>query len=103
MPSDVDIAWCAGVFEGRGSFGTFYDEGKARFQMYINAPKDVVDRFHAIVGGHIRHEAEEKISRDRWEWWTSGNATETMTLFWPYLSEKHIQRARMAGFKPEGT
>lgn len=101
-PSDVDVAWCAGVFEGRGSFGTFYENGSKRFQMYINAGKDVVDRFHAIMGGHVQMEAQERFSNQRWKWWNADDPDRVMRLFWPYLSQFHIDRALMSGFKSEG-
>jgi hypothetical protein len=101
--NEIDIAWCAGVFEGRGSFGTFYEnEGRTkRIQMYFNAQKDLVERFAAIMGGTIRFEAKEGYSRETWKWWSTDDSDTCIRLFWPYLSDRMIQRARMGGFDPD--
>jgi hypothetical protein len=99
----IDVAWCAGVFEGHGSIGVLYtgppDHITARISLYLHGEEDVIDRFLAIAGGVITgHGGNERASKT---WWTSSSEThahELLTMFWPYLSEAKVNQATQAGF-----
>src|ERR1700744_662652 len=96
-----DIAWAAGLFEGEGSVRY---EGKRQHTLYLSmgsADKDVIDRFVAIVGGHVkgpyRGQGRKTPAHYKlmYQWQMAGlrQVTEILDAFWPYLGERRRAKA----------
>jgi hypothetical protein len=56
MPSDVEVAWVAGLLEGEGSFG--FTTGRAGGRRYpriemVSTDRDVVVRLAEVLGGRV--------------------------------------------------
>jgi hypothetical protein len=48
-PTDAELAWAAGLFEGEGTFNVTKRSTNISMAL-VSTDEDVVDRFHAIVG-----------------------------------------------------
>jgi hypothetical protein len=91
-----DIAWAAGLFEGEGCF-SLHDGRRCRAQLAMT-DRDIVERFHAVMGfGTIRDKASTN-PRHRHQWmWAANSRAEferTVTLFRPWLGERRLARAQ---------
>lgn len=91
--AELELAWCAGFFDGEGHTGYAEYKGKknarhARILLSIGqADKELLDRFQAAVGGvgSIGGRYKNK-GRGFYRWSTSGStAQDVMALIWPYL------------------
>ena len=100
--NNVELAWAAGLFEGEGCFSmSSRGLGNAkRPSVYIGSTdKDVIDRFHAIVGRGKRSFEFRKGqgSKKSFYIWRSG-AFETfqfiICLFWNWLGIRRRNRAK---------
>ncbi len=102
-PSDADIAWAAGLFEGEGCFYVGNPKGpdgkrRARPQMNISmCDEDVLVRFKAIVGGgHLLKLKYRKSEAHRplWKWQTQsrGEIARIGELFRPWLGVRRLKR-----------
>jgi hypothetical protein len=98
MPSEVDIAWAAGLFEGEGCLtisGTRWPHARLKLNMTDEEP---VRRFHDIVGhGQVRQEdAQIKYGYKRqWEWYVGNKegVAAVIHLLFQQLSPRRQARA----------
>jgi len=96
--SKAQAAWCAGIFEGEGSFS--YHSGKfgrrvmARMTM---SDKDVVNRFAELVGvGKVYGPFRWKIgTKDMWTWQVTSfeNVQHVIAILWRWLGIRRRARA----------
>lgn len=90
MPTDTEIAWAAGLFEGEGSFG--YWNGRSRATMTLT-DLDVLRRFSSIVGHGTIGDSKvyQSHHKQRWIWWSNGDGfTAIFEMFKPYLGMRRL-------------
>jgi hypothetical protein len=99
MPTDIDIAWAAGLFEGEGCF-TASRNSSGRYPAFVcclgMTDEDVVLRFAAVVGcGTVREHGDRRSNRKtRFDWSVSGLAAyEVAEMLLPYLGHRRRQVA----------
>lgn len=100
-PSDILIAWSAGLFEGEGTIFIANIKGYSypRLEMKMT-DSDIIDRFHAIWGGNVRHvPARDKMKKDAYCWQMNNKETckRIIELMWPYLGERRRLKAKECG------
>jgi hypothetical protein len=106
-PSDVEVAWAAGLFDGEGTIfaAVEYRPRRSRPQVRLKCAlsmttPDVVRRFHQIVGvGVVRPIKKEPGNRkfqSRWEAWTGEEIHAAIAILWPYLSNPKREQAAAA-------
>lgn len=102
-PTDVEIAWAAGLFEGEGCLNVYARaSGKLQVQMRLAMTDfDVVDRFAEIVGcGHlrVRHGAAHMARGDKplreWYLYEAARVIEIAELLLPHLGARRAAKAR---------
>lgn len=104
MPTDADIAWAAGLFEGEGCWRLSASRKDGRIsggRRYVYAQlastdEDVVQRFRAIVGvGSIYfRKAQRSGHKNLWTWMISDRDgfEHVAELFRPWLGERRLER-----------
>lgn len=102
MPSEAEVAWAAGLWEGEGCWNAYRrPSGKVQAQCRLAmTDADVVERFAGIVGfGSIRRDVIRNANKD-WkpltEWYTQrrDKTHELIQMFWPYLGERRKAKAQ---------
>jgi hypothetical protein len=104
MPTDTEIAWAAGFFEGEGYFSAIPRQLKDGPRLYPfvginNTDYEMLARFHEIVGvGRIetRSVAYSPFNaKPQWRWIAGKRheAEHILQLFTPWLSTKRKARA----------
>src|SRR5262252_5128758 len=88
LPSQTDIAWAAGLFEGEGSGILFRNRPRLAMEM---ADRDVLVRFQAVVGGHLygpRYRGPNR--RPMYAWFIGQSETVEQIIHWflPYMGER---------------
>ena len=104
MPTEVEIAWLAGLIEGEGSIvRALPDKGnpKGRYLFTLEmTDEDVVRRAQAIFGaGKVRESKTRGIGKlPRWVWRLDNrpDVHRLVTLIYPYLGERRKTRAKEA-------
>lgn len=95
MSRHGDICWAAGLFEGEGSISV-QREGRKVWLQLGTRDKDVLERFHRIVGlGAIRFEPRRKPHySDMWRWDCAGwvKVTKVAKMLLPHLGERRTAR-----------
>lgn len=103
MPSDTDIAWAAGLFEGEGCFfATDKYERKTGTVRHCHSAQlamsdlDVVQKFQAIVGvGGIVVVPPKKPHHKtmyRWQIQSRSGLERVADLFMPYLGKRRLEK-----------
>lgn len=99
MATDAEIAWAAGLFEGEGSWGVYahHERGNPRAACRAQlgmTDRDVVERFHRIVGfGNVTTRQPNRSNRQRLYIWASGEAAAVRSLvelFRPWLGSRRL-------------
>jgi hypothetical protein len=95
MPTESEIAWAAGLFEGEGCFSS--SMGRERASM-VSTDRDVLERFKEIVGcgtigpGGKRQKSHHKV---RWQWWANGDDfVRVFILLSPWLCQRRLSKGR---------
>jgi hypothetical protein len=112
VPTDTEIAWAAGLFEGEGSFIVHHNRRYGGASL-ATTDRDVLDRFQAIVGfGNIyaamgkAHGAGVAAGTRKqcyqWSGWSAVQVRQLIDLFWPYLGERRRARALEVRAATEG-
>lgn len=106
MPTDLELGWAAGLFEGEGcltiSSGTI-PRAKLR-----STDEEVVRQFHRIVGfGRVREEPYflKNGHKMQWEWYAlKREVPDVIALLYPLLGERRRARAdELLALYKEGT
>jgi hypothetical protein len=99
-PSPQEIIWAAGLFEGEGSvFPERRKGGRREYvtpRMSLNTTDfDVIQRFHAIMGGKVHKEKKQRLEqKQQWKWslWGYAAASRVLELWRPWLGERRIRQ-----------
>lgn len=99
MPSEVDLSWAAGVFDGEGSVSIYVETARStNVQLRMGmSHKETIDRFNQIVThGTVYTTKTHKGSPDnylRMWWWAASNraAEEILKILLPYSVTKRSQ------------
>lgn len=99
-PSGTEIAWAAGLFEGEGCFGVYHRK-KGTKQVLVklgSTDRDVVERFHAIVGCGAVHQPRVDSRPNRkavhtWVVYEAIKVCEVIDLFMPWLGIRRAEKA----------
>lgn len=101
FPKSEDIAWAAGLFEGEGCIYLAGDKRPTEPYMYPGlqlsmTDRDVVEKFHAIVGvGTVNIDRRKESNRsDMWRWQCANRKgfEHVMNLLGPYLGERRTTK-----------
>ena len=96
MPSDLDIAWAAGLYEGEGS-AMILAAPQCQPRVALNmTDEDVVRRFAAIFGrGNVRRYEGKNGRLPQWQWSVQSgpDVVYVLALLWPHLGERRRERA----------
>jgi hypothetical protein len=104
VPTDTDIAWAAGLFEGEGCIGIWWPPStigrrrnpQIRLQVTMT-DRDTVQEFCRIVEcGGVSQEQNRKPPRKNCWYWTIGNPTDVeriLRAFYPRLGERRRAKA----------
>jgi hypothetical protein len=99
MTAEAQIAWAAGLFEGEGCISYANKTHCARMSLAMT-DKDVVDRFHELVGVGQRHEKHHtrpghEHFQTQYVWYCSsiGDVRHVVALFLPYFGDRRRKRA----------
>lgn len=92
--TNEEIAWCAGLFEGEGSFATM---GKTGAQLVLGmTDADVVERFARLVGcGNIYVDKSKKYRKPFYRWVVTkrGDVERVTLLLLPWLGDRRAGKA----------
>lgn len=99
MPTDVEIAWLAGLLEGEGCFSCSKPRQGRRAQLVVYVKMtdaDVVVRAAKLIGApsvrRVRDTRKENFS-DCYQTRVSGaKAEDTMRLVLPYMGERRVAK-----------
>lgn len=93
----IDVAWAAGLFEGEGCIS---NNGRVSVDLTLKmTDKDVVDRFHEIVGVGYRTEVPPKKNWKRQYGWKTGAKADVLTvldLLEPYFGQRRKEASLAA-------
>ena len=96
--TNAEVAWCAGLFEGEGCITLGGNCPRLQVNM---TDKDVLDKFHALIGlGRLTgpHGKGSKYpnAKPYWVWRCSGaeQPQAILTFFWGWLGARRKQRAK---------
>lgn len=96
MPTDREVAWAAGLFEGEGTI-TLNGVAKSPRLKLSMVDADVVRRFHAIVGvGHTcPWDDKNPAHQIQLCWYTGAKAdiARVLDMLIPYFGERRLVRA----------
>jgi hypothetical protein len=98
QPTEAEIAWAAGLFEGEGciSFGRSAASDYRLPQMTIvMTDRDVLERFQAVVGGNLSGKPFRRAEhvKEQWSWRIHGKPAYAVYLrLRPWLCERRRQR-----------
>ncbi len=96
MPvSELEWAWIAGLFEGEGSI--IKRTKSPGYNLVLSmSDKDVVERLHSFVGGHLYvvppRQSHHKVQY-RWELFNRLEVGLVLTKILPYLGERRTAKA----------
>jgi hypothetical protein len=109
IPSSVEIAWAAGLFEGEGCITTNWCQGRvrkdggcARPEGYVHprlalvsTDYDIICKLHRIAGGKIYgpYKPGKKSKKIWWSWQIQTGAVDFLRLIFPYLGYRRQQKA----------
>ena len=94
MPSELEWAWAAGIFEGEGCFAA-YGTRRQRLTMRVAMTDlDVLTRYALIVGGHVTGPYKyDEIRKPHYVCAINGDvALEALSHFWSWLGERRLER-----------
>jgi hypothetical protein len=95
-PTDAEIAWAAGLFEGEGSCSIQWVKGRAYASMSMMlTDDDVLYRFRDLIGGRVSMAMERGgNTKPIWSWRLYGrNKIEPIAkLFWPWLGDRRREQ-----------
>jgi len=95
-PSEITIAWAAGLFDGEGTIA-FY---KARVHVAIHmTDKDLLDRMQEAFGGQIYLTTKQKEHhKTSWKWaiTTTAKSIEFLDMIYPYLGVRRQAKVEAA-------
>ncbi len=112
LTNPVEIAWCAGLFEGEGSvFQVNQIRSNGKNYQYLRAvlkmtDLDIVEKFHKLVGCGTLHHQTDKCKSEQpghwkrhytWQLTKREDLEELMILFWEHLGER--RRAKILELK----
>jgi hypothetical protein len=99
MTTEAQIAWAAGLFEGEGCV-SFKQKAQAPLLSLAMTDRDVVDRFHEIVGVGTRHEKHhtkpgQEHFQTQYGWYCAAivDVRRVIALFLPYFGDRRRKRA----------
>lgn len=103
-PSEAEIAWAAGFFEGEGYFSAMkrpLKDGTVRLYPYVginNTDYDTLVRFAEIIGaGYVKtRKADSKFNaKPQWRWivFKRAEVERVLRLLEPWLSPRRLTRA----------
>lgn len=94
----IELAWCAGFFEGEGNFE--YSSDRRRVCL-VNTDLDTLERFHNHMGvgkihGPYRY-PKNPTWKPRYQWRVSYwlDVKLVIEALWPHLSERRKQQAQV--------
>lgn len=95
MPSNIDLAWAAGLLEGEGSFIWLASRRKLRVQMQ-HTDWDILIRLQKILGGIINDVPARENRKQCWNWGINrhSQAAGTMMMLFPFLGERRRSQVR---------
>jgi hypothetical protein len=108
MPSEVEIAWAAGLFEGEGCWNVYLPPSRRKVGRRQLQPQmklamtdgDVVRRFAGIVGCGSLRDRPRQHGKSHWkptyEWnlYRRADIQCLIRFFWPYLGERRRGKAQ---------
>lgn len=105
MATEAELAWAAGLFEGEGCISSIR-AGRTWYLKVAMTDREVLDRFHAIVGRgriyiHSAHKSKRGIERGwskAWVWQVGsrGDVLHVLGLLMPNLGSRRRARAEEA-------
>lgn len=97
FPKHSEVAWAAGLFEGEGCIYLAGDKRRDPPYLYPGLQltmndRDVVERFHRIIGVGSICTSRRSGRKDMWRWQCSNRPgfDHCMKLFEPYLGERRL-------------
>lgn len=100
-PTEADIAWAAGLFEGEGAI---CQDKKGRVRLSLKMTDfDCVRRFAEVVGGRVygpySYESKDGYKRQPWLLWHSDGTAPKVIIeqFWPWVLGRRRERAIEVG------
>lgn len=95
MPTELEIAWFSGLFEGEGSFHIVH--GVPRGLQISMTDEDILLRVKSIFGGNLSRATRKNTPehwKDAWRWSLSLGATmDLIPKMMPFLGERRTARA----------
>ena len=92
--SEIEIAWAAGLFEGEGT--SYITGSQARLEL-TSTDKDIVERFHRIMGcGNVHVRATGQVYKTQYRWCLNkrDDVVEVLTILIPWLGKRRQEMAR---------
>lgn len=93
--TEIEIAWAAGLFEGEGCiYSSPRGRGRSRKVCVVSTDRDVIDRFHQIVGIGRVGVGSNAVTNPAWkpnyEWRVTqwDEMVHILRLFLPYFCER---------------
>lgn len=90
---EIEIAWAAGLFEGEGNI---YSHNGRNWELNITSTdKDVIDKFHAIMGVGSRYSGTRPNRKTTYKWTTSRalEVKRILHLLMPHFGERRRAKA----------
>lgn len=95
-PTELDIAWAAGIFEGEGWLNKADHTELVGVGQMVDKTDWLLTRLKALFGGSIYRSAREGKNKHYRQWHIHGSrAREFLTLVYPFLSPYRQEQIRM--------
>lgn len=98
-PSNMDIAWAAGIFEGEGTASR--NNTNSNFAIVVQKDRWLIDRFRALFGGSVRIVTRKPNASfkggEYYEWNASGaRARGFLMTVYKFLSPRRKEQVKFA-------
>lgn len=92
MPTDVEIAWAAGLFEGEGTAQMSKRDRGTRVRVVMN-DLDVLETFNRIFPGHMRTRLDARgTTQHIWQRSSADTVSEFISTILPYMHSRRTAR-----------
>lgn len=97
MPSDLEVAWFSGLFEGEGCLGYYADKrnpSTGSVRLYVESTdKDIIDKIHFLFGGKVwesNYPSKPKQNKPSWRWGVSSKpeVRKLIRALYPFLGNR---------------
>ncbi len=92
----INMAWCAGLFEGEGSVSRY--NGESLILQLTSTDEDVVRKLRDMAGGTMvgPYASRRDDGKTQWKWYCTryADCIRLLQLWYPYLGERRREKIK---------